>query len=294
MKNNRDLENEILEIKKLMERAANKDIKPLLKAYKKALDELRAELGNIYMRYSNSEGLNMTTNDKLQELRKVENSLVKMAKNINPLEVAIAEGILTNVFKDSYYRTAYTIDKGVSITTNFKILRPEFIDVVVNANFEGQNFSSRIWKNKDWLVNKLYSNIERAIKEGTKIDKLAKDIKDTFGSSAYQSKRLIHTELARVQSNAQDQIYRDSGLVSKVLYIATLDMTTNPEDAADDGKIFGIDDPNRPSIPRHPNCRCTYAPYMPNWSPKTRRDNITKENIPYQNYSDWAKSKGIS
>lgn len=286
-----NLEKEILRLILQIEKETNKEVKKILIQHKKYLERMRLEIGSLYMEYG--ENLHMSSIEKFNTRRKFENELKDMYKGLSSLEAGIVGSILYGAYKDSYYKTAYTIDKGISIGINYKILRKEFIDAVVNANFEGQNFSSRIWNNKDWLVNKLYDTIGKGIYEGYSVDKMSKEIKDIFGSSAYQSKRLINSELARVVTNASEEIYRDSGVVQKVIWIATLDKRTNPEDAALDGTIWDLDDINRPKIPLHPNCRCAIAPYIEGWSPRMRRDNITKENIPYQTYRDWAKDKGI-
>ncbi|WP_313757272.1 minor capsid protein [Tissierella sp.] len=288
----KELEKEILKIRIELEKTSNKEVRKILIEQKKYLERLRREIGSMYMEYG--EELHMSSIEKFNTRRKFENELKDMYKGLSPLEVGIVGSILYGAYKESYYKTSYTIDKGLSIGINYKILRKEFIDTVVNADFQGQNFSSRIWKNKEWLVNKLYGTIGKGIYEGYSVDKMSKEIKDIFGSSAYQSKRLVNSELARVVTNASEEIYRNSEVVQKVIWIATLDKKTNPEDGALDGGIWDLEDISRPKPPLHPNCRCAIAPYLPDWSPTTRRDNITKENIPYQNYSDWAKSKGIS
>jgi hypothetical protein len=71
-------------------------------------------------------------------------------------------------------------------------------------------------------------------------------------------------------------------------------MLTSPECGDLDGQFWGIDE-DHPEPPLHPNCRCCICnvPPIENWSPGIRRDNETKEIIPYQTYSEWAKAKEI-
>lgn len=288
----KQLEKEILKLRIELEKTSNKELRKILLEQKKHLERMRELIGSMYMEYG--ENLHMSSVEKFNTRRKFETELKDMHKGLSPLEVGIVGTILYNAYKEGYYKTAYTIDNGVSIGINYKILRPEFINSVINANFEGMTYSDRIWKNKEWLVNKLYDVIGKGIYEGYSVDKMSKKIKDLFGSSAYQSKRLVNTELARIVTNAQDEIYKDSGVVQKVIWIATLDERTNPEDAALDGTIWDLDDISRPRPPLHPNCRCAISAYLPDWNPRTRRDNITKENIPYSSYSEWAEQNNIS
>ena len=222
-------------------------------------------------------------------MRKVEKEIVKSRNKLAETAIAIVGASLLKSYIDSYYKTASTIDKGVSVGINYKLLRKEFVEAVINANFEGMTYSDRIWKNTNKLADKLYDVIGKGISDGTSIQKLSKEIKDAFGTSAFESKRLVNTEMARVTIEAQNNIYKDSGIVNKVIWISTLDDLTNPEDASLDGTVWDVNDTSRPQIPLHPNCRCTIAPYIEGWSPTTRRDNITKEEIPYKSFSDWKK-----
>lgn len=288
-----ELDKEILKIRIELEKTSNKELRKILLEQKKQLERMRELIGSMYMEYG--ENLHMSDVEKFNTRRKFETELKSMNKKISPLEIGLVGGLLYGVYKDGYYKTAYTINRGIDINVgiNYKILRKEFIDAVVNADFRGENYSSRIWKNKEWLTTKLYEVVSKGIYDGHSIDKMSKEIKDTFGSSAYQSKRLVNTELARVVTNATEEIYRDSGVVNKVIWIATLDERTNPEDAALDGTVWDLDDVSRPNPPLHPNCRCAIAPYLPDWNTRTRRDNITKENIPYQTYEEWKQNNNI-
>ncbi len=289
-----NLEKEILKLRIAIEKETNKDIKKILIQQKKYLEQMRKEIGNIYMKYSDTEGnLNMNVTDRHNTMKKVEKDILNMRTVLAVATVTIAGATLLKSYVDGYYKTANIIDKGVSININYKILRPEFINAVVNANFEGMTYSDRIWKNTDWLSSKLYDVIGKGITEGTSIQKLSKEIKDAFGSSTYQANRLVNTEMARIVTNAQDGIYKDSGVVGKVMYNATLDDRTSEICIELDGQIFDINT-NYPKPPQHPNCRSVIIPVVEGWNPKTRRDNITKENIPYQKYEEWAKQNNIS
>jgi len=201
--------------------------------------------------------------------------------------------ILAEVFATSYYTNAFVMDMGLKANLKFSILKKEFIDSAVNAKYKGEFFSDRIWTNKVSMLDKLQSHIISAMKGDMTIDKVGKSIKETFNCTAYESQRLVGTEVSRVQAQASYDIGKSTG-VEQVMFLAVLDGRTCTEDAENDGKIYSIDDPSKPDLPSHPNCRCNFIniPYQ-NWSPTQRRDNETGKNIDYTNYADWAKSKGI-
>lgn len=284
------LDEQILKLRIQIEKETNVEIKKILLAQKKQLEETRMLVGNIYMKFSDTEGLNISTSDRNKEMKKVEKDLTDMRSNLAKTTITIAGAALLKSYVNSYYKTANIIDGGIDININYKIIRMDFLESLINAKFENRTYSDRIWKNTDTLVSKLYTTIEKGLREGTPIDKLSKDIKNTFGSTAYQANRLVNTELARVVTEAQINIYEGSGVVQKVMFIATLDELTNPEDASYDGNIYDLNDSSRPQIPLHPNCRCVYVPVVEGWNPKVRRDQEKKENIPFQNYEQWSKN----
>lgn len=285
------LEREILKLRLQIEKETNRDIRKILLEQKKQLENMRSIVGNIFMKYANDEGaIEISSIDRFNEMRKVEKEIVNIRNKLAETTIAITGATLIKSYVDSYYKTASIIDKGVSININYKLLRPEYVQAVVDAQFINQTYSDRIWKNHSKLANKLYDVIYDGIKDGTSIQKMSKEIKDIFGTSSFESQRLIRTEMARCVTEATNQIYEDSGVVDKVMWISTLDEKTNPEDGALDGTIWDLDDSTRPKPPLHPNCRCAISAYLPEWSPSTRRDNITKETIKYQSFTDWKKN----
>lgn len=294
MNNQKQLQKEIENIHVLMEKKANKNSVPILQAYKKALNDIRGQMGIIYSKYSTDGKLNVSTMQRYSILAIMEQKLKSMGKNLGNTDVDNTTKILKDIYKESYYRTAYTIDKGVKTAIDFTILRPEFVEHVVNMPLKGEMFSDRIWSNKTKLINTLRDNLEQGMIQGKSIDKLSKDISNTMGSGAYESTRIINTEMARCVNQAQQQIYQDSGVVKQVMWSATLEGNTCEDCAALDGQYFDMDDDSKPDLPDHPNCRCCYIGVIPDWSPQTRHDQETGENIDYITYEDWLSNNSIN
>lgn len=290
---NKKLEEEILNILKANYKKADKDTTPILRAYKKALDEVRTDIAKIYVKYAIDGELKVGKRQRYTVLKQLEKRLIEQGRELGLIDLEHTTKILEDIFEESYYRTAYVIDKGIETDINFAILKPEFVKTAVEMPIAGEMFSDRIWKNKELLVNRVRDSIEKAMIQGTSIDKLARDIKRNFGSSAYESQRLIRTEVARCQSLAQNEIYEQSGFVQQVMWVATLESRTCVDCGDLDGKIWDITE-NYPMPPKHPMCRCTITPIVKNWQPKTRRDQETRQIIPYQTYSEWKKAKGIN
>lgn len=290
---NPQYQKKIEQIKLDAEDYTDEEMQPVYTQQKQSLDALHAMIGLLFIKYAVDGLLKVNPSQKASITNQFDIKLKSMGKNLGTSEVKTVTDILSQVYKDTYNKTAYTMDSGLKVDLKFNILKPEFIDSVVNSEFKGEMFSNRIWKNKSDMMDMLKSGLLEAMKGNTSIDKLGRDIQTTFNTTAYQSQRLVHTEMARVQSQASDDIGHNTG-VKQQMYTATLDNKTSPECAALDGTIYDIDDPDKVIPPEnHPNCRCVLQNMIDGWTPSVRKDNITKEIIPYQTYAQWKSDKGI-
>jgi SPP1 gp7 family putative phage head morphogenesis protein len=292
------LNKSILDIRLLLDKQANKDIMPILQAYKRSLDDVRTEIAKIYTKYAVNGKLSVSQTQRYTILKQLEQLLKEQGQQIGMIDVDHTTKILSNIFSESYYQTAYTIDKGIESILTFTILKPEMVAAAVNTPIEGKMYSDRIWKNKTLLINRVRRAVEQGMIQGMSIDKLSRAVKKEFDVSAFESKRLILTELARVQSQASDSIYKQSSVINKVMYDATLDVKTSSICRSLDGKIFDAD-ADYPKPPQHPSCRSSIVPVIEGWSPTRKKENVKNDNgvkqvIDYATYQKWRESKGIS
>ncbi|WP_337019744.1 minor capsid protein [Oceanobacillus massiliensis] len=283
---------EFLKLVDSIYKTSEEDHKEILKLYRKSRDNTNQFIADLFIKYGVDGSINYAELQKYGRLDKLEETIKEQGKEIVKQERKLFPIILAAGFAATYYKSAYTIEKNIGVGISFNLLKKEFIDEAVNFNWSGVPFSQRIWDNQDKLVKSLRSEIVRGIRDGESIDKVSRRIGKQFDSKAYESQRLMETEMARVIESAQDQVYKDSDVLEKVQYLATLEQNTCDECAALDGNIYSVDE-NKPIIPRHPKCRCTYAPYLEDYQPTKRKDNETKEVIDYKNFDQWAKAKGI-
>ena len=281
----------IEQIKIEEENMMDEEMKPLYKEQKKSLDDIEVIIGALFIKYA-IDGLLKMNNAQKSDVG-VKETLTTMGKKLGNLEIDKVTDILKKAYVETYYKNAYTMDIGIKIDLKFNILKKEYIASAVNTEFKGKMFSDRIWSNKADMIDKLQSSLIKCMQGETTIDKIAKDVKNTFNVQAYESKRLVNTENARVQAQAIDDVGINTN-VTQQLFSATLDNKTNEEDASYDGNIYDINDDSKPIIPLHPNCRCCYIniPYE-GWSSTQRKDNITKELIPNVSYSQWKTDRGV-
>ena len=134
--------------------------------------------------------------------------------------------------------------------------------MTLNAKWiNGQNFSDRIWANKEKLIYTLNQEIRDGIIRGDDYRQMARIIQNRLEVGANESLRLIATESAFVMNQANKQAFMDAG-IQRYQITAVLDHRTSPTCRRLNGEIFefqgakvGVNYP-----PFHPFCRTTVIP----------------------------------
>lgn len=131
---------------------------------------------------------------------------------------------------------------------------------IVNASFHNATFSDRIWMYQDLLKADLAKLLQSGMIQGKNPRVLARELESKFGASKYNAERLMRTELARVQTEAQRQSFEKMGFEEY-----TFHANSNCCGACQDlnGKHFKIKDmmPGENAAPLHPGCRCSSSAY---------------------------------
>lgn len=288
------LQKEFLKIKQDSEKYGTKQAYKILQLLKRNQDDVLNKISRLIMKYSSGEELEISDYQRYTLLSELERQLNDGIKTLSDKQTSITYDILTDVYQQVYYSTAYTIEKGIQTSVNFQLLRPEFVKTAVERPIQGKDFSSRIWTNTNDLAKRVRTDVEKALVQGISPEKLARQVKNTYGSTAYEAKRLTNTEVAKSVMYAQDDIYQNSDAVKIVLWDATLEDNTCEICADLDGQYFEKD--NHPDCPVHPNCRCCIIPVVEGWKPTKKRENVvgadgTKKIIDYTDVNTWKKTK---
>ena len=133
-------------------------------------------------------------------------------------------------------------------------------NAIVNASFHNAKYSDRIWMNQDILKSDLSKLLQSGLIQGKNPRVLAREIKKKFDVSTSNAERLMRTELARVQTEAQKQSFERNGF-TQYTFLALGDACDVCK--ALDDKHFNVKDmmPGLNAPPMHPNCRCSIAAY---------------------------------
>lgn len=285
-------QDELLATYQLMEKMSEKEFNQVLIQYKNSRDNIKQLLAQFFMDYATDGIFDMTELQMKGAFKRFEEDVAKELQVIGALEVAVLTAALTTVFEKSYYRTVFDLEQSIGIEIDFKQLNPSIVKEFVDYDWSGMVYSERIWKGQQNLKDSLKQTLVRGIQDGESLDKMARKVSKQFDSKAFQSKRLVQTETARIIAQSKEKLFKEVGM-DKVEWIATLEQNTCNECARLDGKVFNLDDPRRPKLPRHPNCRCDWLPVVGDYVSKYRKDNETKEYIPYQSFEEWEKAKSL-
>lgn len=267
-------------------------VKEINRIYDRMMVQITKEINDFYVRYAKKEGISISEarkrvkkldiNAYAEKAKKYvkekdfsdeaneEMRLYNLTMKVNRLELLKAQiGLeLVDNFNDlqKYFDeklTKRTMDEfkrqagilGKTLQDNEKAAH-----AVVNASFHNATFSDRIWLYQGLLKNDLYKLLQTGIIQGKNPRVLAADLVKKFNVSRYNAERLMRTELARVQTEAQKQSFERNEF-ELYTFIANADCC--PICARLDGKHFKVKDmlPGENAAPMHPNCRCSTAAY---------------------------------
>lgn len=172
---------------------------------------------------------------------------------------------LEEAYQDSLYHTAYELQKGSGHYEPFARISQEGIKKIAEKPWcaDGKTFSSRIWEDRNKLVNNLDTQLTRMCITGAAPDKIIKDMTALMGARKSNVGRLVMTESAYIASEAHKDCFEDLQL-EQYEVVATLDTLTSKICQEMDGKIFQMSEykVGLTAPPFHPNCRTTTAPYF--------------------------------
>ena len=192
---------------------------------------------------------NLTMKVNRLELLKA-NIGLEMIAGTDELDKYMAE-ILQGRTEDELKRMGGILGKSVKANSKKAAAIP-------NASFHNATFSDRIWMYQDLLKADLSKLLQTGLIQGKNPRVLARELKKAFDTTTYNAERLMRTELARVQTEAQKQSFQRNGF-SLYEYIANINCCDICQGL--NGKHFKVESmmPGENAPPMHPHCRCSTA-----------------------------------
>ena len=145
------------------------------------------------------------------------------------------------------------------------------VKAVVNSNFKGVNWSTRLWQDMAVVQKEVERTTSNVLLRGRHPNEYIKDFKKQTNTTTYNASRLLVTESARVQAESQKLTYlKELGEDGEYKYVAKIDKKTSKICHSLNGKVFKVKDmiPGINAPPMHPWCRSTTVPHVGNWRDK--------------------------
>lgn len=300
--------------------------KGLSKNYKDAMKQIEEKINGFYGKYASQNGISFEDAQKLlnkSELKSFKEYLdecIEYKKNndipsrqyellklktkvtrwdelrtqlqyeLDKLTVSNQEDVkkmLYSNYEEGYYKSVFDAEQFKGFISSFNGLDKQSIERAIKTKWLGDNYSSRIWKNQNSLMNILSQDLPRGLTLGTNPRELAKQVSKRLNTNYNNTVRLVRTEYANVLNNSTMAGYKASG-IDRYQILAALDERTCDDCGIFNEEIFDIANAkegiNMP--PFHPNCRCTTIPYF-------EEDEIDKmseeelDNIGFITYNEW-------
>lgn len=274
----------------LMKRDLDRD-KVLAQIYQESFDRMQKEIDGFYMRYASRNGLTKqeamkkasemdvtkfankaakavkekdfshATNEWLKVYNlKMKVSRLELLKAELTLEIQNLTAEVNEVFdkaRTDEYLAEYKRQAGIlGISSNGAKKR---MQAILDADFYGQNFSARVWGNlglRATLQRDVFGSLNRVFTDMMGYKQEMKRLAKKYGTSEQNAKRLLKTEIARINADTQLSMLKDNDF-THVIYVAEpgacdlcapLDKVTIPIEDVEKGVNF---------YPLHPNCRCS-------------------------------------
>lgn len=274
----------------LIKRDLDRD-KLITQLYQESYDRLQAQIDKFYLGYAGREGLTKQeamkrasefdvtkfaekarkavkekdfshkTNSWLRVYNlKMKVSRLELLKAELGLEINSLTSNLDEVF-DKARRSEYLAEfkRQAGILGVSSSGAKKHLEAILNADFYGQNFSSRVWGKTGLqaiLQRDVFASLNRIYTDMNGYQKEMKRLAERYNTSESSAKRLLKTEIARINADTDHAVMKDNGFTHMIFVAESgacdicgpLDKKAIPIDEVEKGVNM---------FPMHPNCRCS-------------------------------------
>lgn len=220
--------------------------------YEWAQEEVINELSNLYMR---NEG-DLTRTDIYRKL-KLEAIFGQLGKKLDDLTTER----LTDVVKSTE-----TGQREIVGMVDWNFFNDREVESIVKRDFQGKDFSQRIWKNTEELAKRVKQDITRIVVTGNSPSKITEQLAKDFNVGYKKAERLVRTETSRVFVQSALEGFKKAQY--NEFAIEVKDIGPYPCKECEEKALNANGTHKRytlatlPVIPEHPNCRCRPVPFV--------------------------------
>lgn len=240
-------------------------------------NELKEFLWTVeeYIQYGEKNALNQMWMKQLENassrvhISRLESLQLQLQHHVEKLyggQIEGTERLMKDIYQEQYYHVAFEIQTAFEVGFTLQALDETKLTKIISKPWtaDGQTFSSKIWRDKQLLINTLHTELIQSMARGEAPDRMIDVIARKMNTSRKNAGRLVMTESAFFSASSQKDAFNALD-VERYEIIATLDSKTSDICQSMDGKVFKMSDfePGVTANPFHPWCRTTTAPFFP-------------------------------
>lgn len=238
---------DVIEFRKLLQTLSDED--------RRLLFEAMEEFAEKYPKYAHL----MPVRESIYKLNRMQGLHYSM--NMKLLELgAIEQDLFEKHLRDTYGKNYKALMGELGLGQSFVSISDNLMMDTIYTNWvNGENFSERIWKNKEKMFRYMQTEFRDSTARGDGYIDVARQMSERFDVGLHDAKRLVATESSFVLNQSHKHAYINAG-VTEYIYSAVLDNKTSRICRDLDGEKFKFEDAevglNFP--PLHAWCRSTY------------------------------------
>lgn len=289
--------------------------KQIVENYKRAWEETRAAIADIYEKYATGEGLTRTDMAKFNRLNKIEQQLSDILAGVYKRNKQFLYQSMEAAFLAGYFEQLYELEMQSEIFLGLGGVRQRAFEQTLSSSLTGLTLSERLVKNEREIVYKIRQELSQALVQGETYQQAAKRFKGVLEGDTAKAVRIAWTETHRAQEEAAN--YCREQAAEKIefteVWLSTLDGKTRDSHRKMDGKTKGPDGffkvgsykarfPGDPMLPAKEvvHCRCTVVTRIPGRPITERRGRAVLDEEATQNnelfpadttYEKWYESR---
>ncbi|KNF07161.1 phage putative head morphogenesis protein, SPP1 gp7 family [Gottschalkia purinilytica] len=232
--------------------------------WRKSLEEYIKEIESTGDKKVLLELNTLSMKSRISRLEALKGDITKVIFKLFSLEENELTNFLIETGLESYYKTIFEVQKRRrNIGASFTKLSKETVKKVASYPWSGKEFSARIWKHRDHLIDVLKEELTQKIIQGKDVREVSISLSRRMNVSLKNSIGLVQTETAHIHEEMSAKAYEETN-VDRYEILATLDTRTSDICRKQDGRVHRLKDRvigvNYP--PFHVNCRTTTVPYF--------------------------------
>lgn len=242
----------------------------LLEMYQEASLDISEELYKVTEKINQGKGITISDMYKFNRLDNLQKNFENAIRSLGEKVESFGKENMMEGFKDTYSNVMTELGQ-----IDFALPNQKLMENMMNRPWQGGTFSERLWKNTQVLASNLNDILTSGLTQGKTVTEMAIQLNNRMNEGFNVSHRLVRTETMHYLNESAFMAYKDGGC-EQVQIWAAIDERTCPTCGAKHGNIYSMKD--RPSLPLHANCRCTYLPVIDKEDAK-RDKAIAEENV---------------